>query len=519
MQRVYANVLDIQTVNNGDDLLLFANALNEWLDYKKINFKIKQPNLSQAEANDKKWIIRWQPFNDSDRAFADFSMRERDANRLTRTWISRLAILSTREGKGSISIDISVHDDKDCFAATERPKIVRMLLDSFECSQGGVRLPKESRAILSDGVEDFVRYTLCEPSRKDPVILLTPDEKGTFLLPLERFQSEFLGYGSLYHFVDCESCYQLTRLLGKERSCFHGGIRVYYPGFSKYSDPLSHPLLIGNYLTRINKRRELASSLALETTHLFHEPPFFQEWRDLRFVQEEQEREKLLEQIKEQKINASNAGEWKYYAESYQKENDALNHQISSLNDTVQEKTEKLALMDKSCQYWRSRATNLEQQIKQKENPSIDQHPKTIGDVASIANAQYQGLYILPEAMEKANANNYRNPEEVLSALEAMNWAAIFMNRKPLGRSLKEFFSIFGQDYESNVSSLTSKKNKKQHVFSVNGEDIVCKEHIRIGSGAHNTQDCLRIYFSSIDKIDGRWIVGSIGEHFRCQST
>ena len=454
-------------------------------------------------------IFRWDPCLIGDDLFVDFVIREPDHQVSGRYWTSQISAY-LRERKITASVEISTIDlvGGMKLPAANRPKIVNTFAQNFDCYIGSGLLSGSSKPIFRDDAPDFIRFSVRDLYRKDPILIVYPYEDEGYPLNDYEWVNEFQGFGTLFHASSIKSAQAISRLLSDSERPSPGDIQIWWPPQNGQISFTRLPLeKARNRLARL----ELAKNLSLRMAELFQEPIQFNLFRDRRSIYHAQAREKSKIEFEEALKKATDSGESAEIANLYAEENDKLRKRIDELEDEGRRDREKIKF--------------LQNRIGELSKPGFVQvaeseTPETILDSVEIASSESSHLLFLPTAFSSAKDNPYRNPIEVLEALRVLNQAAetSISNKNRLGQSLSNWLRARGCDYGDGISELSSKDDRKQHEFTHEDQMFFCDKHLRLGSGKHSDRDCLRIYFS-IEPHDKKWVVAHVGEHLNCASS
>ncbi|WP_156825250.1 hypothetical protein [Elioraea tepidiphila] len=133
------------------------------------------------------------------------------------------------------------------------PRLVRQIAADCGLSAGGFPLSDVPRRVSSDEDLAVLIDVLEAPSRRLPVFVASGDERALDparpLIDVDTLARATIG---LAHVVVLPApfTYGLSDAFGKVRSCYHGAVRVYLPGFDSASDPYEHPLTLGEFALR-----------------------------------------------------------------------------------------------------------------------------------------------------------------------------------------------------------------------------------------------------------------------------
>lgn len=157
-----------------------------------------------------------------------------------RSFIRLSAQVWADDGSGSMRGDVGV--------GQATPPFIAPLHETLQVTWMGTLL--RPRTILPGDEPDFVRSVLEAPARQTPVVLLTPQDDGSFVVDPESFARELLGRALLYVVREPRQTFGITDELGDRRlSAYFGAARVYYQGFTRYDDGADHTLLIADRLS------------------------------------------------------------------------------------------------------------------------------------------------------------------------------------------------------------------------------------------------------------------------------
>jgi hypothetical protein len=124
------------------------------------------------------------------------------------------------------------------------------------------------------------------------------------------------------------------------------------------------------------------------------------------------------------------------------------------------------------------------------------------------------------ESAERAAADSpYEDVDRAANVLEAMALVAQRRRDGMLGVSLRDAFREFGVDYRRGIADSSSRKLRQQYLATgPDGTEYSCEEHIVIGR-SYDPRHCLRIYFTSRERREPRFVIAHVGIHFDVKTT
>ena len=135
--------------------------------------------------------------------------------------------------------------------------LLNSLLGRWVGAVAGWPIPVAVQHLQENDVNAFVDAFLLNPRRTLPVILLAAD--GRFKAKpnqMQELQRNLLGAAHVAALMNPAATERLTALLGPERACPVGVLRIYYPLFTRDASPHHHPLFDGKDLPE-NKKLDM----------------------------------------------------------------------------------------------------------------------------------------------------------------------------------------------------------------------------------------------------------------------
>lgn len=102
-----------------------------------------------------------------------------------------------------------------------------------------------------DNLDEFIQL-LTSGLRRLPVVLLSPYAAGApNLIDATKLARNLAGVAVVVRVDDAETTWDFADQVGRQLSCFNGGARIYWPGFSLSADPRNHRLLFDAWIDSV----------------------------------------------------------------------------------------------------------------------------------------------------------------------------------------------------------------------------------------------------------------------------
>jgi hypothetical protein len=194
-----------------------------------------------------------------------------------RIWTTEIAI-GRQDGELphlSVRLLVASPEEEPDFAPAV-PGLVRQIALHCGLSAGGFRLSDVPWPVSSDEDLAVLIDMLEAPSRRLPVFVASGDERAVDparpLIDADTLARATIGLAHVV-ILPAHFTYGLSDAFGKVRSCYHGAVRAYLPGFDPASDPYEHPLTLGEFVLRdsaaiVDGLREFAAKESLRRVRL-----------------------------------------------------------------------------------------------------------------------------------------------------------------------------------------------------------------------------------------------------------
>lgn len=146
------------------------------------------------------------------------------------------------------SVEYSVAPAKLIFGS---PRAVRDICTKAPAYIEEMQVRAEPYVLQQDGLDDLLAL-LTSDLRKLPVVLLSPYARGeSNQIDPAKLARNLAGVAVVVRVEDPELTWDFADEVGRQLSCFNGAARIYWPGFSKASDPRSHRLFFGSWIEQV----------------------------------------------------------------------------------------------------------------------------------------------------------------------------------------------------------------------------------------------------------------------------
>jgi len=394
-----------------------------------------------------------------------------------------------------------------------RPRIVTELIDEYDLRLNNWPVPASPEHLAASDVQRFVDQVLLDPARSLPVIVITPDvwTERPLVSPDETFDA-VKGFAHVVVMDTKWAAFKLTDVVEKELSCYNGGVRIYWPGFSLDSNPFQHRLYLPGQLKHRRDKgvpfgRRLFRMLAAISAFRFVEGKAH---RSVRKFMTDAERARVTELAAQVKRGKASQQELETkYLEALEKI-DALEEERDQLKDDLDAQRAAWG------EYQNFMATEAQSEAEEAVETKDEAAPAIYASVADAyeqAKKDFAGpLVFLGSADDSAAESPYMNSNRVYELFEALAQVAMEWreNKGNLGRSWEEALAELGFEYKDKVSQTSKTKWANEYTFTYKGKPLLFEQHITIG--ARQPDKCLSVHFYRDD--DERvLVIGHCGRH------
>lgn len=392
------------------------------------------------------------------------------------------------------------------------PGLVLQLADKLKLRDGPLSArPFVRPAETEENVETLVDWFRSE-GRRLPIIVASGDERSEFpdrpIIDADILAKALCG---LAHVVSLPArlTYKLSDLVGKRLSVFHGGVRIYQPGFEDSGDTRDHTLYLGSAAavipSDINREiRVRISRESLRRTRIGHDVLPFASVRS------------AASQLREERQIAEGASDTEQLEAAHAR-NRALEQEIKGLRAEV-DQTFELSVQEANraedaekqlASAW-GRIEHLEAAFSESPAHLDDSEPASWEDFAEWCDGCFAGrLSLAPGARREVRKPAF---QDFGLAARSVRW---------LATEARERF-LHGGGTLSNVSIFEGVTNSPcgadEYHFDFQGRRLLANWHIKNGGNTRQPERCLRIYYS-FDEVSRQIIISDMPAHRHTDAT
>ncbi len=381
------------------------------------------------------------------------------------------------------------------------PRVVRELCTQGIVSIGDMRIQATPYPVRSGEVAKLIEL-LESPARVLPLVLVAPYGDGT---PNEINSTELArrlaGVAILVHLQSVESTWDLTDELGRTLSCFDGGVRIYWPHFSRDDRPLLHPLFVGSRISAIGSgaiTRSIEQAIfSVAATRFSPDPAVSAVMRNV-------DRARRAKQIEAR--GQATGSEWENYAIE-------LDGKLTSALQKISDLEAEVSSLKANQEIFLGRQDEAASAIASADN---EFDPESIVEAVEFAKANFKNVVVLDSAIEAASESPFRRPADIHALLSDLNEVAdaLVSQRLDGGEKVDVRQRLaekgWGKRCTMRISNTTRTTHGSSYTFEYNGKRMIFEPHVTIGSGDANV--CASVHFT-IDEQNGKIVIGHVGRH------
>jgi tRNA splicing endonuclease len=356
--------------------------------------------------------------------------------------------------------------------------------------------------LRASGCDDFLAL-LKSSERRLPLVLLAPYANGDDnLLDAAQLARSLAGVAVVVELLDRDLTWQFADEVSRPLSCFDGGARIYWPGFSLDDGPRAHRLFFGAWIEQVGSLRATrAIERAIFAVAAFRFVP------DQRLSDAVREVEASERQKRVEAKQATSAVDWEQYAIELDGQLESAKEAINNLekeNANLKENQKVLLAADI---------------LDDEEGSPVEDTTTAISSMREAvekARSTAANLSVLESAIASANESSFLRPEEAYDALVDLGefvdaWRKQRKQRGSGGDIIQYLREKgWGKRCTSRISDTTRSKYGSHYEFEFQGTRKMFEAHVTLGSGDANS--CASIHFSfepSIEKV----VIAHVGKH------
>ena len=397
------------------------------------------------------------------------------------------------------SVEYSVAPARLLFGS---PRAVRDICTKAPAYIGEMQVRAEPYALEQDGLDDLLTL-LTSDLRRLPVVLLSPYARGELnQVDPAKLARNLAGVAVVVRVEDPELTWDFTDEVGRQLSCFNGAARIYWPGFSKASDPRSHRLFFGAWIEQVGPAVAARTiERAIFAVAAFRYVPDSRIADLIRRV-EAAERQKLLVEKKETGDD--------FWAD-YERDLARLDEAEKKLEEL---EAENANLRANQQVFFAAGAGGPDELAQPEEEEELSF--SSVAEAVLAAAKRCKNVEILDTATSAAEASPFQRPYDIFEALTDLDKIvdAWTKNRdeKGSGGDLLQHLRDrgWGKRSSMHISDTTRGKFRSHYEFEYQGKRQLFEPHITIGAGDPNS--CASIHFI-FDHERLKMVVGHVGKH------
>ncbi len=430
-----------------------------------------------------------------DIGFYDLTLDHPDNRFKTSRW--RTDFRFATRGAG-VDVDVEVRlindasKDLENIGIASRPRILETFFESFSCRLGDEDLNRMATLVTIVGADEFVCKSIFDSNRLIPLVVVTKNSFGGIFVNPDRLQSRLLGIARVFTYDD-ETAQIVNEKLGA-LSVFGGAVRIYRPGCSLDDLAGMNPFWKGRHIWEIGWEQLLqeVTDGCLSRSLSRSELSIYQEVKD-------EIHQYHLDELKTSEGLLDEYG-------GLQSENERLRGDVRRLEDINRRLKAEIEQLNVVIQH---SATRVQENISDDALEDFN----SVEEAVKHAELSLGGLRFLSTALDTARESQFRRPNDVYRAFEALDDCASKLEQGPLGKSVQLWLKdVHNLVYTPTESVTTMGQYGKEREFTDRGKTVEMQSHIKLGGGGNDPQHQMRIHVLW-EESESKWLVGHVGEH------
>lgn len=437
-------------------------------------------------------------------------LRHPDAGQSDVEWMSEVVLANTRTGTAELraSIRTSLRRVGSVVAPIQtpasRPRLVSDLISRFGAYDGGFKLVTTALPVTAIDFDKYFLEALEHSHRTVPLVVVTSTGTDEHLVNPDVLAEQLAGVALVCSFQNRFVGWRLTSRLGKDWSCWDGGIRVYWPLPRLTQPPNGHVVLSRRRIEELGTSNDVAVELLgmVSRAATSRSAVGIAKWSEI----ENRASAKLVAAAKERGDNAE-------LLRLVYEEKERLADEKASLEKQLLDAWGDLERARQDATYWRKEYEVARRSVSPSSDASEPPAP------SSVAEALQQVAQMFPERLEvhaNSSSDEHTPFEDVESLAKALRFlATTYVDARSGKRSCNDLDAAVrttsGFFYKAGQSEITMGQFKNEYEATWNGRKIKLEEHIGKGTG-RDPRRSIRLGFY-YDRESQKVVIGYVGQH------
>lgn len=538
---VYANHFLVNGQSAKEHILRAVGGwLKEQLGYGLHPDQVTAKGEYKGVKNNASSWLKILPANDGKQELLSWVLRNSDSSVKGRRWVTEIG-LKVVDQSVQVSCVVSTEETSTLVldpVQASRPRLIRYIASNIESSSDSSfcnTVPGLMIKRVGASQESFrgLAFDIEDPARDYPIVLVSPDRDGLYLIQPEHLQQDLIGLAQVVKADPDSNTYLMEEILGRRWSAWGGAINILHmPTTNGYIR--SRVFLSETILEWGDKQYDRISQILAWVTHNTNIPRLRKRIRPegvmslaIRQSIEEAKRNQdvlnevqVREELRRLTQDADEQSQWVALLEDTNANLDQDNHQLRLELDDMQHELskERSAVRSLKDQLRDSGTTTSavdgEQLIKMISRSDVPEPHECLELIEAVYGDRCE---ILDSAKQSAKeVNRFSQSRQLLDILIRL----VESYRETIIRKGdSEARKVFGKnEFAAKESERVMKNNdlRRAREFLYRGESVGMYRHLKIGV-ADNSEQTIRIHFHW-DHSSQKIIVGYCGKHLPVSS-
>lgn len=506
---------------------IFEELVFEVASWLRGRFALEVSNSPEGEAASDTATVRWSTLTGAVGQLRTFRVEHPDTN--GEPWSWRTDAWVGEEGDSHwLRVRVAIRptrDDQiiDPTVAVGTPRFVHSIVTRYGTRVDGLSLESWSR-VEPNGVGGYVEF-LENADRALPVVAVTRSPNGPPPPDPAALASRLRGVAHVVA-VSPEATYHISDEITPKLSCFGGAVRLYWPGFTRQANPLSHQLWVPrNMMSAEAIADEVVARVGRAAALVYGAPRLEMALRreasaaaiaSARAERETHARERELLRSSKGGLSAAEFEAFSSEFASLEVRAADYEHRIENLEFELElARDERERAKDAERQAW-AVVTESQRAVASSltETPGASE-PLTVRQAVDQAASRCDHLTFLQSAFESADESQYGDPPQVLADLLVLDEVAKMWVEGSMNTDFRTVFKDRHTGFRGDISQTAATKYADDYTIRYGGRTELMGPHLRRGVGPPPT--ILGIYWFKDDDAK-RLVVGHVGRKLRDDS-